>query len=124
MQMVAPPRCSSRSRFHDSLAIGGIQVPGGLVGQQDGRIAAERARHRHALLLTARKLRRIVLDAVRHSDALQCVVHPLLAFGRGHPAIGQRQLHVFVDGEIANQIERLENESDLPVADTRALATA
>ncbi len=43
---------------HHGLAIGRIQVPGGLVGEQDQGIAAQRARHGDALLLTAGELRR------------------------------------------------------------------
>jgi hypothetical protein len=35
--------------------------------------------------------------------------------------IGERQLHVLVNGEVADQVERLEDEPDLAVADARAL---
>ena len=48
-------------------------------------------------------------------------MHPLLALGRRHPAIGERKLDVLVHRQIADQIERLENESDLAIADARAL---
>ena len=81
MQMVAPPRCSSRSRSITCFAVLRIQVSGRLVREQDGRIAGQRARDRHALLLTARELRRIMLDAVRHAHALQRLVDALLALG-------------------------------------------
>ena len=40
------------------------------------------------------------------------------------PAIRERQLDVLVDGEIADQVERLKDESDLPVANARALGRA
>ena len=60
--------------------------------------------------------------AVRHADPLQRFHHPLLAFRRRHLLpVGQWQLDVFVDGEIANQIETLEDEPDLLVANARAL---
>ena len=39
----------------------------------------------------------------------------LRSVGR-HAAIGERQLDVLVDGQIADQVERLEDEADLPVA--------
>ena len=39
----------------------------------------------------------------------------------GHAAVGQRQLDVLVDGEVADQVERLEDEADLAVADARPL---
>ena len=60
--------------------------------------------------------------AVRHADALQRFHHALLAFGRGHLLpIGQRQLDVLVHREIADQVETLEDEADLLVANARAL---
>ena len=36
-------------------------------------------------------------------------------------AVGERQLDVFIDGQIADQIEALEDEADLLIADARAL---
>ena len=48
---------------------------------------------------------------------LQRVADPLPALGRGHAAVGERQFDVLVDREIADQIEGLEDESDLPVPD-------
>ena len=38
-----------------------------------------------------------------------------------HPAIGQRQLDVFINRQVADEIEALENEADLAIADARAL---
>ena len=38
-----------------------------------------------------------------------------------HAAVGERQLDVLVDREVADQVERLEDEADLPVADAGAL---
>jgi len=37
-------------------------------------------------------------------------------------AIGERQLHVFVHSEVADQVERLKDESNLTIANARALA--
>src|SRR2546427_2229362 len=36
----------------------------------------------------------------------------LFPLGRRHAAIGQRQLDVLIDGQVADQIERLEDEAD------------
>ena len=57
----------------------------------------------------------------RHADALERFVHEGFAFARGHPAIGQRQLDVLVNGQVADEIEALENEADLAIADAGAL---
>ena len=41
-------------QLHHSLAIGRIEIPSRLIGKQDKRLAAERTRHRHTLLLAPR----------------------------------------------------------------------
>ena len=43
-------------QLHHGVAVLRVEVPGGLVGQQDRRVAPEGARHGHALLLAAREL--------------------------------------------------------------------
>jgi hypothetical protein len=62
-----------------------------------------------------------MLHAVLHAHALERLLYPALPLRRPHPAVRQRQLHIFVNGQVANQVERLENEPDLPVADARPL---
>src|SRR5216684_2370314 len=59
--------------------------------------------------------------AVRHADFFQRFLHALLAFRRGHRAIGQRQFNIFVDCEVADEVEALENETDFLVAYACAL---
>src|SRR5260370_11179951 len=59
--------------------------------------------------------------AVRHPDALERRFGALPALRRLHPAVGERQLHVLEHREIADQVEALEDEPDLAVADAGAL---
>ena len=108
-------------QVHHGLAVDRVEVSGRLVGEQDERRAGDRARDGDALLLAARELRREVLHAVRHADLLERLLDALLALVRGHAAVGQRQLDVLVDREVADQVEALEDEADLAVADARAL---
>src|SRR5690349_17313133 len=56
-----------------------------------------------------------------HADSFERFSRALLAFGRAHAAIGQRQFDVFVNVEIADQVEALEYETDFAVADARTL---
>src|SRR5690606_11270166 len=71
---------------------------------------------------TARELRRVVAQAMRHAHALERLHHATLALLLAQPrAIRQRQLDVLEDGEISEQVERLEDEADLAVADPRPL---
>src|SRR6185312_5978879 len=66
---------------HHRLAIARVEVAGGLVSEQDRRPADQRAGHRHALLLAAGQLRRVMPHAMRHADALECFLHALAPFG-------------------------------------------
>ena len=103
-------------QIHDGFAVARIEVAGRFVGQEDGRFAGERARDRDALLLTAGELARQMFGAMPHADALERFVDESFAFARAHAAIGQRQLDVFVNGQVADEIEALENEADFAIA--------
>ena len=50
----------------------GVEVAGGLVGQDDRRGADERAGDGDALALAAGELGRVVVEAVVEADALPC----------------------------------------------------
>src|SRR3954468_8908872 len=107
--------------LHHRFAIRRVEVTRRLVGEQDEWIAGDRAGHSDALLLTARELRRIMLHAMAHPHTLEGVGDALLALGRRHSTVGERKLDVLVHSEIVDQVERLEDETDLSVADARAL---
>src|SRR5687768_5769914 len=107
--------------LHHRLAVRRVEVTRRLVGQKEERIAGDGPGNRNALLLTAGELAGVVLHAVRHAHALERLLHALPALGAVHAAVGQRQLDVLGNRQVADQVERLENESDLPIADPRAL---
>jgi hypothetical protein len=65
--------------IHNSLAISRIQVTCRFVGEKDGRLPAQGASDGDALLLTSRKLRRVVFDAVRHTDFLERLENSFLS---------------------------------------------
>src|ERR1051325_163865 len=124
MQIVAPPRCSSRNSSITASPFEESRLPVGSSGGRIARSAAPPPRpadRRRSLLLAPRELCGIVLDAMRHADPLECFGDPLLPLGARKAAIGERQLHVLVDGENADQVEGLEDEGDLPVADAGAV---
>jgi len=56
-----------------------------------------------------------------HADALERFRDALLSVAGIHPAIGQRQLDIFIDRQIADQIEALKDETNFTIADARAL---
>ncbi len=63
-------------QVRDFDAGGGVEVAGRLVGQQQLRLAGERARDRDALLLAARQLLRVVGRAPREPDAVEPARRP------------------------------------------------
>ncbi len=103
-------------QVHDLARHQRIEVARGLVREDQLGIAGNRARDRHALLLAARQLRRHVLHARRQADDLQCIGDALVAFRGLHAAIAQRHVHVVVDVEVGHEIEALEDEADLLIA--------
>ena len=60
----------------------------------------------------------------RVTDALEGVRHALPPLHGPHAAVGERQLNVVEDGEIANQVEALENEPNFSIAHTGTLRRA
>src|SRR5215210_121368 len=110
-------RRASRVQFleqvHHRLAALRIEVAGGLVRQEDNRLASHRARDSDALLLTTGELARQVFGSMRHADPFERRCDPLASFARRHSTVGERQLDILEDAQIANQVEALENESDL-----------
>src|SRR5262245_60075891 len=110
---------------HDRLAVPRVEVAGRLVGEEDRGFARERAGDRDALLLPAGELRRVVVHPVRHADALERVQRGLAAFVAAHAlAVGERPLDVLQHGQVADQVEGLEDEADalVPHFGTRGAA--
>jgi len=57
---------------------------------------------------------------VRHPDSLKRVGDSLSPFGRSHSTVGQRELHVFKNGQITDQVKTLKDESDFLIANAGA----
>ena len=108
-------------QVHDRFAVGGVQVTGRLIREDNRRVADDGACYRDTLLLATGKLRWEVFGAMRHPDFLEGIVHALFSIGGRHAPVGERQLHVLVDGEITNQVECLEDEADFTIPDPGAL---
>src|SRR5205085_5052435 len=97
----------------------GVEISRRLVGQEDRRIRHQRAGDGHALLLSARELRRIVVLAARESDALQRAARRAVPLLRrpAEFAVEQRQLDVLERRSSSEKVEALKDKSDLRVAD-------
>ena len=73
----------------------GIQRAGGLISQNDRRVAHQRPRDGYALLLAARKLVGLVFQLIAQPHLLQHLAGPAVALGAGDARIDQRHLHIF-----------------------------
>src|SRR5262245_4594547 len=97
-------------RRQDRRAIGVIEIAGWLVREQEGWIVEHRATERHALLLAARHLRRMVIAALEQGHRTA----PPLGVHAGRVTRGEQ--HVLERGQRREQQERLEDEPQPPAA--------
>ena len=117
---VALPR-EFREERQDFRAGLGVEVAGRLVGQQDGRPVHQRAGDGDALALAAGQLVGPVMDPVGQADVAQGLQRHLPPFLGGHAGVDQGQLDVAQRVGARQQVEGLEDEADLLVADLRQL---
>src|SRR5438309_3178215 len=103
-----------REQLHDLDARCRVQVARGLVGQQDRGVGDQRAGDRGSLLLTARELGRLVVRPVGESNRLQSLHRPRPPVLRS--GVDQRHLHVMKRRGPRDEVEALEDETDLSVA--------
>ena len=108
-------------QFDDLGAVLRVEVTCGLVGEDELGVGHYGTGDGHTLLLSARKLLGEVLRAVADGHALQNVVYALLALRCLDAQVGQRQLHVLEDIQLVYQVEALEYEAYLALADAGAV---
>jgi hypothetical protein len=88
-----------------------VEVPGGLVGEDDRRLGDQGAGNRDPLLLTAGELGGAVGAPVLEADGADQLVYPsLVGLAAGDR---ERQHQVLLGGEDREQVEELEDEAEL-----------
>ena len=121
---VLPSSFSLWKTRHDLLGGLRVEVARRLVGQDELRVVDQRPRDRDALLLAARELARLVVLAARRAPRSRRHRRAFSSRSRARVAVGgvdQRQLDVLERRGAGEQVEGLEHEADLPVADLGAL---
>src|SRR5439155_12266065 len=93
-----------------------VQTAGGLIGQQNRWKNAERARDGDPLPLAARKFVRQMIGARRQLHQLQQLTGALVDLLAGPAAQVQRKRDIFERRKRRQQVEELENETDLTAA--------
>ena len=101
--------------------MGRVEVAGRLIRKDQRLVADDGARNRNPLLLAARELARHMFGAMGNSHAFHDVRDTLPAFLRRHLVIEQRQLDVLGHAELVDEIEALEDETDVLLAYDAAL---
>ena len=103
---------------HDLFAGFGVEVSGGLVGKNDGGVIDEGAGDGDALALSAGELVWLVHHAGAEVDGFKDRLGACGAFGCGGAIVDERQLDVVKGGGAGEEVEGLEDEAYLLVADT------
>ena len=106
---------------HDLVAGFGIEISGGLVGEDDGGLVDEGAGDGDALTLTTGELVGFVHHASAEVDAFEHGLGACGAFGGGCAVIDEGELDVVERGGAGKEVEGLEDEADLLVADAGEL---
>ena len=97
------------------------RLPVGSSARTSAGLAGQRAGDRDALHLAAGELGRPVVHAVGEADLLEQQLDPRLALARAVAVEEQRHLDVLEGGDLRQQVEVLEDEADLAVADVGEL---
>src|SRR5216684_6010215 len=99
--------------LHDFIALRGVQVAGGLVGEDELGILDDRARDAHELLLAAGKLVGEEIFLAHDIEAVQGVADQADALFVRNVFVGERDFEVLKDGEIVDQVVALKYEADV-----------
>ena len=99
-----------------------VEVAGRLVAHQDRGAVDERPGDRHALLLAAGELGGMVVEPVGQADTLERLAGPFAALAGGDPpGIDHRQFDILQRRRPRQEVEVLEHEAEVAVADRSAL---
>ena len=102
----------------------GVEVAGGLVGQDDRGVVDQGAGNGHPLLLAARQLVGVVPQALPQPELFEDGLRPLLPLGAPDAGEHERQGNVLDRRQARQQVEALEDEADAPAPVQRALGVA
>src|SRR5690606_16812834 len=118
-QRCAPAAMQVEQKIDDLIARFPVEIACRLVGENDQWVRRERSSNGHTLLFATRKLGREVAGPVTKSNLLQ---HRLRdCEGIAVTCEFQRKRHVFQRCHRWHEMERLENDADLPPPDERQL---
>ena len=95
----------------------GVEIAGGLVGEEDGRLEGQGAGDGDALALAAGELVGQVVEAVVEADELEQAAGARFDFLAREAFEVEREGHVLDAGERGEEVEELEDEADFVAAE-------
>src|SRR4029077_12598082 len=107
-------------QLHDFFALTRVQVSRRLISEQKFGLSDDRPGDAYQLLLSARQLTRVQILFPNDLKPVERVRHEGGALAFAVTAIRQRDLQVFVNGEIVEQMVLLKKETDLLVPERGA----
>ncbi len=99
----------------------GVEVAGGLVGEDQLGVVHQRPGHGNALLLPSRQLRGLVPYPIRKFQKIKKFLCSLKGFLPALPGDKRGHRHILQRRELGQQMVELIDETDMPVAELRQL---
>src|SRR5262245_53942136 len=97
-----------------------MQVPGWLVGKEQGGFMNDGASDAHKLLLPARELARKKILFCHNLKAIESVRHHALALSARDVLVREWKIDVLLHGEIVEQVVALKNHADIALSELGA----
>src|SRR5713101_1343713 len=107
------PVVEALEELHDFVALRGVEVAGGLVGEDELGILDDRASDANELLLAAGKLVGEEIFFADDVEAVEDIANQADALFVGDIFVGERDFEIFEDGEIVDEVIALEDEADV-----------
>src|SRR5438105_1333567 len=108
-------------QLHDLLPLARMEIPGRLVGEDQGRLVDQRARHGHELLLATGELPREQTLLRDDSEPVQRVGNERVALTLLDVAVRQRDIEVLRHREVVEQVILLKHEPDVLLVERHAV---
>ena len=105
-------------QIEDALAIAGIEVACGFIGQEQSRSMDESAGDGDALHFAAGQFARWGIGPVEHTNSLEQGRNPGSAFGSRHAEQLEGQFYVLARGECGKEVEELEDRAEVAASES------
>jgi hypothetical protein len=100
----------------------GVEITGRFVGEDEFRLRDDSPGNGDPLLLTAGKLLREMVAAVRYLHLFEYFLDPFFAFRARISEVQKRKFDILKNGELIDEVKALKYKTDIRFAQIRTLA--